>query len=280
MTCYEAIPSYQGAVCKIAKPGLPTVVLLGDSHANALFSGLASATAADPLTNVLNVGAPGHVPFVGIESGKADGGEQERKHHMVEFDRAVAFAEHAPSVRTVIIASRGPLYLSGYLPWNHSGPHDFVVSMPGRPDITSNGEIWRTGMRETLARLVVKGKQVIFVLDVPELDFNAKDCLEYRPLRFTERKLRSPCALRRTEFEARNREYRELVASVLKDFPMVKVFDAAVPICDSQWCWVIKEGKILYRDADHLSVEGSRLVGQQLARLLVREPAAVPLTTK
>ncbi|WP_425527259.1 SGNH hydrolase domain-containing protein [Xylella fastidiosa] len=55
---------------------------------------------------------------------------------------------------------------------------------------------------------------------------------------------------------------------VLKDYPSVKVFDAAAQLCDSQWCWAIKDGKMLYRDDDHLSLDGSRLMASELVKLL------------
>jgi peptidoglycan/LPS O-acetylase OafA/YrhL len=270
--CFQQFPSSRDQICKVAKTP-PTVMLLGDSHANALYPGLAEATAADAGANVANLGIGGRAPFIGIESGPWDSPEQTRKQSALSFEQAIAYAESHPSVRTVIIASRGPLYLSGYFPWHHDEKqHDFTMSMPGRPEIAGNREIWRIAMRETLARLVAKGKQVIFVLDVAELGFHPKECMEYRPLRFSNRKLRSPCAISRQEVDERNREYREVVASVLKEFPTVKLFDAAAQFCDDKWCWAMKDGKILYRDGDHLSQQGSRIIGKELAKLLAPAP--------
>jgi hypothetical protein len=127
-------------------------------------------------------------------------------------------------------------------------------------------------MKSTLERLLAKNKRIIFVLDVPELGFDPKSCVEMRPWRLTERPLKQPCAVARQAFDERNRDYRALVASVLQDFPAVQVFDAAAELCDTQWCWAMKDGQMLYRDDDHLSVQGSLHVARALAKLLPSQP--------
>jgi hypothetical protein len=80
-----------------------------------------------------------------------------------------------------------------------------------------------------------------------------------------------PCAESRQDFEASDREYREIVFSVLKDFPKVRIFDAAAIMCDAQWCWAMKDGKLLYGDSNHISAEGSRYISKVLVKLLRTE---------
>lgn len=62
----------------------------------------------------------------------------------------------------------------------------------------------------------------------------------------------------------------EWVKTVLKDFPQVKVFDAATPLCDKEYCWALIEGQILYRDRGHLSDSGSNFVAPFLRELLIK----------
>ncbi len=143
------------------------------------------------------------------------------------------------------------------------------MSLVGDDSVRDPRRIFEIAMRKTLDRLVAAHKQVVFVWDVPELGFEPKTCVASdRPFHLGDAAPRAPCALQRTEFDARNREYKELVAHVLTDYVDVKTFDAAAPLCDDQWCWAMKDGKILFRDYDHLSDDGSRLVAQSLASLI------------
>jgi peptidoglycan/LPS O-acetylase OafA/YrhL len=268
--CHKRFPFSRDRICKIAKETPPTVVLLGDSHANALYPGLAEATATDADVNVLNLGAPGTIPFAGLESGPRTSTPQALRENALLIEQALAYAETAPTVRTVILASRGPLYISGRFPLTpDESPPDFILRLPGQPGISDNREIWRAALRSTLARLLKSGKQVVIVLDVAELGFNPKTlCVEHRPLRFSAAARRSPCAVSRSKFEERSRDYRELTTSVLKEFPTVKVFDASAPFCDAQWCRAMLNDTVMYRDGDHLSLHGSRLAAKTLAQLL------------
>ena len=46
------------------------------------------------------------------------------------------------------------------------------------------------------------------------------------------------------------------------------IFDAAAPFCDDEWCWAMKDGQMLYRDDDHLSVDGSKFLAKKLIKVL------------
>ena len=59
---------------------------------------------------------------------------------------------------------------------------------------------------------------------------------------------------------------------VLADYPQVVVFDAAAHLCDERWCWVSRDGKMLYTDPHHLSVAGSRLLAGPLRKAIDGEP--------
>ena len=46
--------------------------------------------------------------------------------------------------------------------------------------------------------------------------------------------------------------------------PNLQVFDPLESLCDAENCYIIKNGIPLFRDAHHLSVQGSLLLGQAL----------------
>ena len=110
-------------------------------------------------------------------------------------------------------------------------------------------------------------KNIIFVLDNPELDFDPQSCLESRPLSFNIR-VKQPCAIAQKGFDAKQSKYRDLVFRILKDFLEIKIYDTSKKLCDGIWCWAINNGKLLYSDRDHLSVEGSRYIADDLMELI------------
>jgi peptidoglycan/LPS O-acetylase OafA/YrhL len=263
--CKQAYPDFAPYYCSITKPIEPTIILVGDSHSNHLYPGLAEMLSASK-DNILNLAQGGCLPFFNVAT-RREGAKEECAS---VTSRALAFAEDHDSVQTVVISSRGPLYLSGK--GYNEIDENRRLTLTSHPEIIDHHVIFKTAMKSTLERLLAKNKQIIFVLDVPELGFDPKSCVETRPWRLAERPLRPTCAVSRQAFDERNRDYRALVASVLKDFPKVKVFDAAAELCDAQWCWAMKTGKMLYRNDDHLSVEGSLYLARGLAKLIQAQP--------
>ncbi|MEQ1555375.1 MAG: acyltransferase family protein [Gallionella sp.] len=249
--------------CLTSKDVSPTIALLGESHANHLYPGMAEML-HNTSDSVINLGRGGCVPFESVNSSSIG---QPNLCSGITAD-AIRFAERSDAVHTVIIGMRGPLYLYGK-GFGAIDPENRTLSLLGRPALGSFPEILKIGMRDTLQRLLAKQKKIIFVLDNPELGFHPQVCVDSRPLRLSS-KIKTPCAVSRKEFDERNREYRELVFSVLKDFPSVQIFDAAAQLCDDKWCWAMKDGKMLYRDDDHLSIEGSRYIAQGLTTLIAQ----------
>lgn len=269
--CKQRFPGYPYDYCRLGKDAAPTVLLLGDSHAAALFAGMSSVleTTQD---NLLHLGMGGCVAFFDMVSQDQKANEQERRKCSDTTTKALNLAESDTTIHTVILASRGPLYLSGKGFFHDNSfeetNHDRILQLTTRHDLTDHAKIWEIAMRNTLQRLLAKNKRIIFVLDNAELGFDPRSCVNTRPLRITANKVRQPCAVPRKDFDERNRAYRELVQSVLKDYPAVKAFDAAAPLCDKEWCWAMKDGQMLYYDDDHLSLDGSRLIATEMVRLL------------
>lgn len=259
--CLQRFPRFS-APCYLAKDGPPTVLLIGDSHAHALFSGLATATAENGDVNVLNLERDGHLPFVGVVNHGKTTSEKDRQDGAAAVGQMMSIAAENASVHTVIIASRGPYYLSG----RGVGKDDGAIRLLDDPGVEDNRLVWRLGMERTITYLLEQKKQVIFVLDNPELNFDLSSCFSGATLLGAQ--ARAVCAVPRAEFVARSREYRDLVATVLKRFPTVRIFDSAAPLCDEQWCWAMRDGKLLYMDSDHLSAAGSELIGEELAALV------------
>ena len=100
------------------------------------------------------------------------------------------------------------------------------------------------------------------LLQVPELGFNVGECIG-RPFSFGHR-LRNPCATPKTAVMSRQAVYRQIVETVAKKQPALHVFDPLPYLCDADSCFGILGGKVLYRDDDHLSREGSAFVAAKI----------------
>ncbi|WP_178111740.1 acyltransferase family protein [Pseudomonas sp. SJZ131] len=259
--CKKAYPAFWAIDhCTMTREGAPSVMLIGDSHSDHIRLGLSEALAKTG-ENLLNLGVSGCTPFYDVASHPK--GVQDWC--SIYINKALELAANAESVKTVVLSSRGPMYLTGegYEEGEDLIHHNRVLELIGNPDVKDYNAVFETGMRSTLKVLAEAGKKVVFVLDVPELGFSPRSCVDSRPLRLTS-KIKEPCAVARSEVDARNSEYRKVVFRVLKDFPLVKLFDAQAVLCDSNWCWAMIDNKILYRDDDHLSISGSELMAKDL----------------
>ncbi len=259
--CEQAYP-FKGEYCMVAKPTAPTILVLGDSHANHVWFGLAE-NLKDTNENALNIGSVACMPFFDVSV--VDKGMAPRCHEYMK--KALTYAISTSSIHTVVLSMRGPIYFTG----KGLGPDetwmDKSLILNTQPELTSKAQIIERAMRNTLDRLLAANKKVIIALDNPEIGFDPKSCIDRRPVRL-KASYRKFCAVTRTDFEARSREYRDVTFAVLKSYPTVQVFDPVPLLCDSSACWAMKDGKMLYGDNNHLSMDGARLIGQTIRTLL------------
>ena len=262
--CKALHPDAVGEYCNTtATKENESIILIGDSHANHTYPGLAAAL--PPEIGLTQLGEGGCLPLADTKSTGIGGTDP----CVASINKAVEIASR-PHINTVILASRGPLYLTGR-GFGDLDVHNRYIANPKYPNVKDPTQIFEIGMRDSLSRLQKANKKVIFVLDVPEIGFEPKRCLQGnggRPLRLNNKLPKSPCAVPRKEFETRNKIYRDLVTSIAKDYPNVTIFDAAAPFCDDEWCWAMKDGQMLYRDDDHLSVDGSKFLAKELIKVL------------
>lgn len=214
----------------------PSVALVGDSHAYHLVAGLTRYYHQHG-GNLLMLGT--RVPFIGLPSG--DDPYQQATPRMLEL------ALNTASIRTVILSTALKL---------HEGNPEGVATV--------------AALRLTLQRFLAAGKQVVWVNDVPMLDFEPRSCIGRPAMGLVG--AGKECSLPRATFERNVAGHAAIVARVLKDFPQVRVFDTAAPLCDASRCHVMLDGKLMYRDTHHLSYDGDLYVASSYARQLGLAP--------
>jgi len=226
----EARYSFSSSVqyCLLDQPAKePTVALVGDSHAFHLVAGL-SAYYRERGDNLLYLGT--RIPFWGVPVKEGDG-------YQAATDGMLELALRTPGIHTVLISTA----------WK-----------PNRRTLEDRRLV--ALLRLTLERFVAGGKRVIYLEDVPQLDFEPRACIPR--VAISSSATRSPCAVPRAELDAATAESRAVLEDILRQVPAVEAFDPTATLCDAEWCRVIRDGQLLYRDTNHLSLDGDLLVGR------------------
>lgn len=236
----------------LASDTVPTVALVGDSHAAALFFGLSEHYKRIG-ENLVTLRAC----LLLADVKRFNNGRLECEYN----NRALDYVSRTESIKTVILATRGAFNVEGN-GFGTLGNEQFIkkLEMISRPDLKDNELILREALYKVIERFVKTGKKIIFVVDTPELGFQPLSCL-VRPARSA----RYPCAVEKSVFDKRNARYLSSIKAVLLHFPTVQVFYPSQYLCDSEYCWAMRDGNLLYGDDDHLSVYGSLYIGDKFS---------------
>lgn len=207
----------------------PTVALVGDSHGYHIVAGLTKYYRARG-ENLWYLGT--RLPYIGLPVGD----DPYQKATPMMMDKAL----HTPTVKTVIISTAGKLHL-----------------------LNDDGRAMTGYFRDTIKQFVDSGREVILVNDTPALGFEPRACI--RRAGIASSQTRSDCALPRADYDKAVADHLAAVQSVLRDFPTVKVFDAAAQLCDAEKCHAMLGQTLLYRDTHHLSYDGDLYMGEKFA---------------
>ena len=233
----------------------PSVALIGDSHARVAYE----AVAAELKKHGLDTANLGGRLFLGINTFLI--GSQFEFVNNVGSIQATQAVIDSPTLEHVVMFAFGPPYISGR--------KDHVFESTLNPHLTNPDDIWEAGIRHTFDRLLEAGKDVTFVLNNPELDFDPRDCLT-RPYASALISLHS-CEISIETFHHQNDHYRQLMWAIIEDYPTVKVFDLASELCDGRSCSAMRDGKLLYRDDNHLSPAGGQLIAPNLINVILEK---------
>lgn len=185
----------------------------------------------------MNLGEPGCVPFYDTESYAL--GMREQRDCRPIVNRMLDFATSTPSVRTIILSVRGPMHTSGENFGEAApGAAPELLSWGGAQQNSSQVEILAAAFRNTVRRLSSTGKNVVLFVDWPDLGFDPRSCPP-RPVPLFSR-ARPLCGVPRSQVDARNRAYRQVIFDLKKEFSRLRVFDPFPYLCDSAACYAMQ----------------------------------------
>lgn len=249
-SCSSLFPMFKEFdLCVLSKATKPEIAIVGDSHSNHFYQSVVKML---PRKSVMNIGAFSCLPFV------SETHFRQRK-CKEKSDRLLQFLVTEESITTV--------YVGGY--WSYLAAGGFGAKLKAgnyrlaRSLTPTDSTSFQAAGESFLSRLIAAKKDVIFLRDIPDLDFHPSTCLDTRPLRITT-KIKTPCAIEKADYEKRSAQYDASLTELLSKFPGLKVFDPRAIFCDNKLCWAIKNNALLYYHSDHLSSYGADLVVKEL----------------
>jgi peptidoglycan/LPS O-acetylase OafA/YrhL len=131
----------------------------------------------------------------------------------------------------------------------------FIMQENEERSIAHSRRVFELGLANTVERLTKAGVKVVLMGQPPELLAPLSRCLAMSHYFYRDE---SSClALPRAEAERRQSNVNRVLRSIAAADPSVAVFWPMPHMCDSEACYAIRNGKMLYRDNSHLSPAGS-----------------------
>lgn len=194
------------------------IAIIGDSHAEHLFNGLAKAL---PDVNVAYY-IKASPPFASNS----------------EFKEIYNFIIGSQSTKKVLITMHWIKRLS-QVPSDSTVEHEVFASSES---------------------LLASGKEVYIVDDIPRFPFDPKKCItsaEY---------LESGCTISTSDANNELNVYKNQLLNVSKREPRVKYISLSQYVCRDDKCGMARNGHLLYRDRNHLNINGSNFIGASIVR--------------
>ena len=142
---------------------------------------------------------------------------------------------------------------------DHRSPNEHEVSSV---TIKEERDVWNSYV-DTLKYLIAKRKQVVLVLQAPELPADIG-----RLIMFTSHGASKIDGYSRDWWARRN----SFVMSHISDIPKeVKIVDPSDYFCDENNCFAGKDGSSYYFDDNHMSVFGASIIARPIFSLLQAE---------
>ena len=103
-----------------------------------------------------------------------------------------------------------------------------------------------------------------YLMENPELGFSPKNCMG-RPFDL----FPNNCRLPLDSYLNRASEYRDFIYNLSKKYKNVNILDPKDMYCDDKYCYAIKDGKMLYADDDHHSLDGSLEQARYFIKIII-----------
>ncbi len=222
----------------------PEVIVWGDSYAMHLMQGL---QASNPNIRVVQMTISMCGPLLDVAPINSDYPASWAKKCIADNDQVLSYIKATPSLRYAVLSSKFEQYV---------GDGKTVMLRNGR--VVDGLQIALAQFKHTLDELKALGIKPIIFAPPPSPGFNAGKCLE-NALKFDE--ALNVCRFNASDAAARSKSVLEFLSQISHDYNVVWLNGA---ICQDDLCLAAKGDTFIYRDEEHLSHEGSALIGKNM----------------
>lgn len=214
----------------------PQVLIVGDSHAMALNS---AAYLNQINLKTLLIAAHSCLPFNKYNAKTKF--EKECQNLVIKVQEAAKLK----SIKTIVINNYGPQQ-------EDFAKYNFVETKTDHQK--KQEEFFVDQYNQFIKDLIATKKNVVFVIDNPRLSYDPKACVA----RLFKQSATLNCTTSKEKILQQESILRKLLEEIKKQNPQLKIFDSANTFCDESVCYAKDEKNILYWDAHHISVAGSK----------------------
>jgi len=240
----------KGKHCELGDPQqAPSYIVWGDSHAGALLPPFRALSDDYDVTGLAMLRG-GCLPSIGFRTTT-----QVIAESCAAANEAALTAALEPGIEAVFLAGRWTMMVEQSMFGYESGRPHGMLDETGELAGAHSREVLEKVLGRTLARLKEGGRLVYVLGPVPETGFHVPHTLAQRA-RFGD--LLTPEAIgpTRMEFDARNRRTIALLQSVALEHQAVLLLPHET-ICAGERCAVLRNGRPMYYDTDHLTITGA-----------------------
>ena len=228
--------------------GKNTIAVVGDSHAGHLYHGLITQTMQDEGIALFPAGCA--VPLIGLHSGK----EPNTEHYLSE---GFSYILSHKNIKKIVLSHRVGCSWTRLVDTRNPKNHDIASML-------------HDGFVRTYDALTKAGKEIYVLIDnpvyAPKTYQKCKAAIVRRPVAipdFLLSKSISSCSMKfseREEIVPRN-TWIKISHETAAGYSNVHFIDMAEPFCSDGICSMMdSKGNMLYRDREHLNVNGSLFV--------------------
>ena len=141
------------------------------------------------------------------------------------------------------------------------------------PEERDESILLERALKRTFNALKKHNKKVIFVIDNPDFFYEPSICAVRPYQKFINYKFDDRCFSKRTELENNPNKvwFNTILKKVSKDYDNITLVNAFDSLCEQETCPVTRNGITLYRDDDHVSNEGARLIAKDLLKIIINK---------
>jgi hypothetical protein len=235
-----------GKLCEIGvKDGPISFLFIGDSHAGAMAPGLDAAAKRANLRGLF-LGHASCPPLLGYQR------SQDSRHAYCKISNAAALdLVRNHSISHVFMTARWARYVNGTV-YGNEGPF-FDPRYP--IETRDQTEVIAPMLNKTLSDISAAGALAVLIADVPEIGYDAPFVLARAALQDAKLDIRP--------YTEAVQQRQALTTALLQNMSVARGVPVLWPsdlLCDIDRCAISSKGRLLYRDEDHLSVDGARFI--------------------